>query len=105
MSSTTPPISAVNSGSPVVGVVPNSPALSDARHASVNEFTAKLFGSPATIRLEIDPEFGTPYFVVDVTARADDETVFELDRQWHRRLPEAAGDEAQHYCLALHFPA
>jgi len=101
MSSTTP-LSTINPAAAPVARVPSAGSLpSDRHHPSVKQLTESLFAGVAKIRLEIDPEFATPYFVVEATAEGSEDQVFELDKRWHRSLPEAAGEDAPHYCLAL----
>jgi hypothetical protein len=102
MSSTTP-LSSIGSPPAIPATASAPAALSERRHAGVRTLTEEIFGRPAAIRLEVDPEFGTPYFVVDVTVSGTADEIFELDQRWHRQLRAAASDDSAHYCLAIHF--
>lgn len=96
MSSTTP-LSATTLSGPVVAAL--SPQLLDA-HERVAAFTQAIFGSPATVSREHDPDEGFEYFRVRVEAAGSMEDLKEKFRRWHHDLPSAAGEFADRYALS-----
>jgi hypothetical protein len=65
-------------------------------------YTEDLFGAPACMTLEWDPELpDTCHLVVHVKTNAEVPEIVRLNSAWHRRLLEVAGDAAIRYQLLL----
>jgi hypothetical protein len=71
-------------------------------HQRVAELTKCIFGRPALVQHEHDPECGDEYFRVSVAAAGSEEEVLQQYRDWHRRLPQAAGEFSDRYCLSTY---
>jgi hypothetical protein len=96
MSSTTP-LSAITPSTPLVAALP--PQLL-AAHERVAVFTQGIFGRPATVTREHDPDEGFEYFRVRVEAAGSMDELKEKFRRWHHELPTAAGEFADRYALS-----
>jgi hypothetical protein len=71
-------------------------------HRRVAEFTQSIFGHRAVVQREHDPECGDEYFRVSVAAEGSEGEVLQRYRDWHRRLPHAAGEFVDRYCLSTY---
>jgi hypothetical protein len=71
---------------------------------AVRKFTEQLFGAPARIHPESDPDVAGEYLVVSVAARGEVEDIVALNHQWHAKLVDVAGDLAERYRLSLELP-
>lgn len=64
-------------------------------------YTEGIFGSPVSIRLETDPEFGDRHIVAEAIARGTVAEICARFDEWHRRLRTEFGNKASEYRLAL----
>lgn len=80
-----------------------SPLLLEA-HQRVAAFTQQIFGNPATVSQEFDPEEGFEFFRVRVQARGTHEEIREQYNRWHRDLPQAAREFSDRYALSPALP-
>lgn len=81
-----------------VGPVAEASARLAASHERVRAMTVRIFGKVPTISQDFDPEDGTPFIRVSVTAHGTEEEVLTQLRQWHRELP-SVGEFAAEYGL------
>ncbi len=70
-------------------------------HEAVLAMTEQIFGSPATIEQENDPELPISYYVVLARAGGEVDQIVELNRRWHAALDQVAGNRADLYRLSL----
>jgi hypothetical protein len=85
----------------MIQIDPSKPSA--AVQAAVIAFTEEMFGNPATIEVKPDPEIeGLEPYVVEVGVSGDVDRIVKLNRDWHRRLIDIAGDDAHHFCLSYH---
>ncbi|MCI0357413.1 MAG: hypothetical protein L0211_02885 [Planctomycetaceae bacterium] len=94
-------ISSHNATSDLPSFAPPLTALSEAAHPRVIEITERLFGGPASIRVEDDPEFPSQYFVVTTPASGDTHELVSKVDDWHRTIRAALGDGISDYRLMV----
>ena len=66
---------------------------------------AELFGGPASVVTEIDPELpDVRYAAFETTARGDAAELAQLRLEWHQRAETVIGQaQSCKVCLSLHF--
>jgi hypothetical protein len=69
------------------------------------QMTEELFGTPASVVVETDPELpDVRYAVFETTARGESAALLRLRMQWHERVESVIGeDQADKVCLSLDF--
>jgi hypothetical protein len=67
--------------------------------------TQELFGGPASVMIETDPELpDVRYAVFETTAHGDAAELVQLRLEWHRRAEAVIGEAQSHkVCLSLDF--
>ena len=80
----------------------NSAQMAISLQPEVLAFTQEMFGSPATVDIEPDPEIeGSESLVVRVATCAELREIARLNDVWHRKVFDVAGAAAHHFRLAL----